>query len=180
MNFSSEETPTSVPITLLEPNCGVVALANPNNFVFLSRKRQAHSCVRSTIILAPIPAIGHSSGANGSTPVRTECATDGRRSGELNHYTFAKTLRRARYVRGRTPTRCRTALWTPFRSHSRLPTHNLRRDISRQNSGSLVHVASAKIRNPKSRNWLSLRRIYASSSGRTLVEPVMSRSLSTS
>jgi len=67
MNFSSEETPISVPVTLLEPNCDVVALANPNNFVFLSRKRQAHSCVRSTIILAPIPAIGHSSGANGST-----------------------------------------------------------------------------------------------------------------
>ena len=91
------------------------------------------SCVRSTIILAPIAAVGHGSGANGSTPVRTEYATDRRRSGELNHYTFAKTLRRARYVRARTRTRCRTALWTPFRSPSRLPTHKLRRDISRRN-----------------------------------------------
>ncbi len=33
------------------------------------------SCVRSTIMLAPIQAVGRSSGANGSTPVRTDCAT---------------------------------------------------------------------------------------------------------
>jgi hypothetical protein len=33
------------------------------------------SCVRSTIMLAPIPAVGRSSGANGLTPVRTDRAT---------------------------------------------------------------------------------------------------------